>query len=233
MTEIATTFLSKLEAQYASQIEEIKAESVNASVEIAQGKNIAARKKAYKKAIAELDVELLSKVEDAMTGYLDNLLTVDFTTPRALEATEATTLMGEYKRLAPISEFLAARRETMKDIVFSSLDETVGEFTNGEIRVPELGKMFRREGAGKPAPELDLELLIEALDPADAAKIVKTTTIPEHTVVVPETTVTELDEEALLNLIQSNPETMQLLKNAIKASTPKAGKFIVRDIPAE
>ena len=226
--EIASSFLSSLEGSFAKQFEEAISDVSTKSVDAARRKTIAERKSEWTQAVENLDVEQLSKLDATMSEYIDNLVTISASTPRELEKTEVSSLMSEYLRLETIAEFMDVRRATMKLLVFAHLDETVGVGENGAIVVQELGKQFKREGAGQADPSLDLEELARVLGP-EMENLYETVTVPEQ--IIPAHTDRVFSEARLVAMVQAQPEKMEALKAAIKPGKAKTPKFIVRSLP--
>jgi len=192
---------------------------------------VATRKAALKKAVAELDMERLGVLGRRMASYIDKVCTPDIVEPRMLTELEAFSLMEEYIDQREIAEFLTTRRETMKELVFGAIDaENTAkgfdpEITNGEIPVPGLGKVFRKEGAGRSEPDFDEKKLRKLLgDRAD--RVYREEIIPEQRTEV-------LDEEALLRLAQEDPSVMEVIRESLIPGKPKNPRFVVRDLSEE
>jgi len=230
MTDLVTSFLANLEAQYASQLQSTINEVATASVDATRRRTVAARKKEWATAVASLDLETLTKVETMMTEYVDKIVTIETTDPRELEHSEAVSLMAEHDRMRDITEFLDTRREAIKTLVFAHLDKTVGPGENGALKIPEMRRVFKREGAGQPDPQLNIEELVRLLGP-EANRVFDVVDVPE--VVVPAHTETVFSEEKLMRLIQEDPSKMELLKKAIVPGKPKTPRFVPRDYDPE
>lgn len=225
---VATSFLAALEGNFAKQFEEAVSEVSTKSVDASRRNTIAERKTEWAEAVAKLDVEQLAKLDATMSEYIDNLVTLPTDAPAALKPTEAKSLMQEYLRLETIAEFMDVRRATMKLLVFAHLDETVGPGENGAIVVTELGKQFKREGAGQGDPSLDMEELERLLGP-DMEGLYDVVEFPEE--IIPAHTERVFSEARLIAMVQNQPEKMEALKEAILPGKVKTPKFIVRNLP--
>lgn len=227
--DIATSFLANLEGAYAAQVAEIASEKIAETTDVVKGKTIAARKAAHKKAIAELDVETIEATSARLANLTSTIVSVDDLT-KALDVQAQGNLITMAVEAKAAKEVVDVLLELAKTITFAHLDATVGINENGEIKVPGTSKVLRREGAGQGDPEVDLNVLKDMLG-EDAASVIVTTHVPEHTVVVPASTTTELNEQALYMLIQKDPSKMAALRAAITPGKTKTPKFMVRDAP--
>lgn len=87
--------------------------------------------------------------------------------------------------------------------------------------MPELGKVFKREGCGYKPAQIDQKAL-KALLGDDADKVF----VEE---VIPAKTVTKLDEEALGKLIMDKPEVLEKVRQALIPGELKSPRFVIRD----
>lgn len=192
---------------------------------------VATRKQKLREAMASSDPEVLVPLQEKMQDYVDAVAKVEMGEPRHLTEDEARDLMREYIDRREIDEFLTTRREAMKDIVFTAIDFDLQEkgmdpeTTGGEIAVPELGKVFRKEGAGRGEPSLDEKKLRKLLGPR-IEKVYRSELIPAQTVEV-------LDEQALMELAQDDPTVMEAIRESLVPGKPKSARFVVRDIKEE
>lgn len=204
--------------------------------ETIQRNNLEARKKKLAKAVRDSDPEVLERMAEIMATYVDDVARIFPDEPRQLTKSEAHVLMAEALQNKDITEFVAMRKDAIRELVFMSIDETNRAKGldptehGGKIPVPTLGKVFCKEGVNPGKPTVDNDKLREMLG-ADADKVFVTTVIPEQ--VIPEQRITELDEEALLRLAATRPEVMVMLKEALVPGTPTPGRFVIRDLKDE
>lgn len=213
-------------ASYAQIVEKVKNDPQ--ATEEKKRSNLATRKAALVEAVAKSDRKVLARLRAGMRRYVSGMADVEMTEPRVLTPTEAQDLMTEYLSRKEIDEFLASRKDTIRDLVFAAIDEELRakgvdepESTNGSIYVPELDKRFCKEGAGYKPPTLDLKRLKALLgDDAQSVFVEK---------VVPATTVEELDEDALGRLIMDKPEVLERVRESLNPGQLKSARFTVRD----
>lgn len=194
--------------------------------------NLAARKKAFQAAVANSDKKVFASLRASMRKYVSSMAEIEMTEPRELTPAEAQALMSEVLTLKNITEFLASRNDTAKEIVFTAIDEKLRakgiddpEMQNGSIPVPELGKTFKREGAGFKDATLDLTALEAALG-EDASKVFVEKTIPAKVV-------KEVDEEALGKLIMDKPDVLDKVRKTLIPGGVKPARFVIRDYNPE
>lgn len=191
---------------------------------------IEARKNEWKSVVDSFDIDRLLAIQDEMDSFVDKMKVLDKRDSTEIDLTteEAKNLMVEYLSSKNISEFLEARQSMVKEIVFQVIEERLREEgaedpknTNGEIVVPELGKAFKKEGAGLKDPSLDVAKLKEIL--GDRMKEITTVKI------IPEKRVEEIDEDLLVELAANDPSVMEAIKQAAVPGKPKSARFTVRD----
>lgn len=191
---------------------------------------IEARKNEWKSVVDSFDIDRLLAIQDEMDSFVDKMKVLDKRDSTEIDLTteEAKNLMVEYLSSKNISEFLEARQSMIKEIVFQVIEERLREEgaedpknTNGEIVVPELGKVFKKEGAGLKDPSLDVAKLKEIL--GDRMKEITTVKI------IPEKRVEEIDEDLLVELAANDPSVMEAIKQAAVPGKPKSARFTVRD----
>lgn len=229
MSEVATNpkdIQKYIEATYRQVLNDVDVEAA----ETAKTKTIKARKAALAKAIKTLDFDTLEQVEKVLTEYVANIATI---TPeaRALTPSEVLTLAEEYERFLTGSEFLAVRRETIKEIFFGHFDTVNGPNTNGEYEVPETGKVFKREGAGRTDPQVDVDSLRDALLVHPSLKVsdvFETVEVPEQ--IIPAHTEEVFTEEALIKAAARHPELLDVIATVLVPGKQKVEKFVVRPI---
>lgn len=191
---------------------------------------IEARKNEWKSVVDSFDIDRLLAIQDEMDSFVDKMKVLDKRDSTEIDLTteEAKSLMVEYLSSKNISEFLEARQSMVKEVVFQVIEERLREEgvedpknTNGEIVVPELGKAFKKEGAGLKDPSLDVAKLKEIL--GDRMKEITTVKI------IPERRVEEIDEDLLVELAANDPSVMEAIKQAAVPGKPKSARFTVRD----
>jgi len=189
---------------------------------------VASRKAELAKAVSEYDVEVLMDLQVKMQNYVDSIVRLSMDSPRSLTHQEALELMVEHEDYRKINEFLAARREAIRTLVFASIDAENAakgldpDSHGGQILVPELGKKFAKEGAGYKPPSLDVNALRLMLGPEDAAKVFEEEVIPAQTVQV-------LSEEKLMQLAAEKPDVMETIRAALIPGAVKTPRFTVPD----
>ena len=192
---------------------------------------IDSRKSEWKEAVESLDVDRLLEVQQEMDSFIDKVRVLSKKDSDKIELSkaEAKDLMTEHLSNKHITEFLEARQAMVKEMVFQVIDERLRNegvenpsVVNGEIQVPELGKVFRKEGAGLKSPSLDMAKLRELLgDRVEEVTVRKT--IPEHVV-------EEVDEDLLVELAQKDESVMEAIQEAAVPGKPKSARFVVRDL---
>lgn len=192
---------------------------------------IDSRKSEWKEAVESLDVDRLLEVQQEMDSFIDKVRVLSKKDSDEIELSkaEAKDLMTEHLSNKHITEFLEARQAMVKEMVFQVIDERLRKegvenpsVVNGEIQVPELGKVFRKEGAGLKPPSLDMAKLRELLgDRVEEVTVRKT--IPEHVV-------EEVDEDLLVELAQKDESIMEAIQEAAVPGKPKSARFVVRDL---
>lgn len=191
---------------------------------------IEARKNEWKSVVESFDIDRLLAIQDEMDSFVDKMKVLDKRDSTEIDLTteEAKSLMVEYLSSKNISEFLEARQSMVREVVFQVIEERLREEgvedpknTNGEIVVPELGKAFKKEGAGLKDPSLDVAKLKEIL--GDRMKEITTVKI------IPERRVEEIDEDLLVELAANDPSVMEAIKQAAVPGKPKSARFTVRD----
>ncbi|QGJ94924.1 hypothetical protein SEA_REDWATTLEHOG_64 [Gordonia phage RedWattleHog] len=213
-------------ASYAEIVKTVTADA--AAVEPKKRSNLAKRKAAFVEAVAKSDRKVLARLRRGMKAYVSSMADVEMTEPRELTHDEAVALMTEAVTRTEIDEFLESRKDTIKSLVFASIEESLRakgvedpEAHGGSLYVPELGKVFKKEGAGFKPAQLDQKALRSLLGD-DADKVFVQETIPAKTVTV-------LDEEALGKLIMDKPEVLETVRQALLPGELKSARFVIRD----
>lgn len=186
--------------------------------------------------IEEFDIDSLTEIQDEMERFVDLMRTEIERLPDGtldISSLDDKQLMVEYVSYEKINAFLAARRELVRELVFEKINQNIidsgvetdngPENENGFIAVDELGKKFCREGAGVGNPTIDEDKLAEFLPEEVRDKVFKKKVIPEHVEF-------ELDEDALMEYVSSEPESIELIKRALKPGKLRSPRFVVRDL---
>lgn len=186
--------------------------------------------------IEEFDIDSLTEIQDEMERFVDLMRTEIERLPDGtldISSLDDKQLMVEYVSYEKINAFLTARRELVRELVFEKINQNIidsgvetengPENENGFITVDELGKKFCREGAGVGNPTIDEDKLAELLPEEVRDKVFKKKVIPEHVEF-------ELDEDALMGYVSSEPESIGLIKQALKPGKLRSPRFVVRDL---
>lgn len=233
MTEIATneelTALIASGATYAQVLQRVLENEDRRTAFPRQRSSLAARKAAFAKAVTNNDTTVLQAIRRRMKKYIGRIAHVQMDEPRVLTPVEAFELMGEHIDLVSIQEFLASRKDTIKELVFASMDAKLAaggidnpSAHNSAIPVAELHRIFKREGAGYSPPSLD-EGKLRLLLGDDADKVF-------DEVEVPATSYLELDHERLIKLAQERPEVMEMIRESLVPGKERSARFVVREL---
>ena len=241
MSEVTKSALATLlsgNPDYVALLASILNEANEEAIEKAKPNTIASRKQAWVDMVKNFDVDGLLELQDTMKSFVDKhvgRLEFDPESPRELTHEEAVGLMSEYQDVEKILEFMETQKASIRDATFGSLTakyEAMGiedpEIEPGEIRVPELGKRFCKEGGGRTAPSLD-EVALAELMGEDWDKV--TDTIEVEEVVIPAHTEVVLNEEKLMKLAVNNPAILELVRKSLIPGKPKNVRFQVRPLP--
>ena len=146
-----------------------------------------------------------------------------------LNEEEIVVAMDLYLKVKMATEGAEAMKDMVRSMVFCSMDlaaaemgEEFPEHTNMEMDVPEIGKRFCREGAGRKDAEWDMNKLRALV--GDEVFFSITTEKVKVT--------REVDDQALSAAILSNPQLMEQLRDVVKPGGWKSARLMVRDIPA-
>lgn len=107
------------------------------------------------------------------------------------------------------------------NIAFAEAGEEDPEHVNGYLDVPELGKRFCREGAGRKDSEFDMDKLRAVV----GDEVFEQITVAKVTY--------EVNDTALSAAILANPDLMEGLRDAVKVGGWKSPRLMIRDIPAD
>ena len=141
---------------------------------------------------------------------------------------DAIIAMRQALDIKLVKEMADASYDAVKEMVFHTMnlafaDEEFPEHTNGVLDVPELGKRFCREGAGRKEASLDEAKLAELIGD-EAFESITTEKVVVARVV---------DEEKLAALVADNPALLEAVRAAVKPGDWKSPRLWVRDIPAD
>jgi hypothetical protein len=192
----------------------------------------------------EIPIERLMELHELMSEFVaKKFAKVTVREFRPLSSEEASGLMDEFLAMRTMSDALEARRAAIKamvfqhyDAVFSVADILEPDTINGQLPVPEWGKKFVREGAGRKPPTLNTEELKKRLGVADWGKVVSRIehpAIPEWTEVHDaQAAWTEelLDEDLLAEYLHSHPHQLEALRLSLTPGEKKVPRFTVRDL---
>lgn len=195
------------------------------------GNNADTRKASISKALAEADKKAVAAHLKAFKNLPSQAAAIAMVGPEAAEEglseDETILAMRQVLDIKLAKEMADASYEAVKALVFRTMDvafadEDFPEHTNGVLDVPELGKRFCREGAGRKEPTIDEAKLAEAFgDELFAA-------VTTEKVVVARV----IDEEKLAAAVAANPALMEAVRASMKSGDWKTPRLWVRDIPA-
>jgi len=153
----------------------------------------------------------------AVNKFAEYLGFVDVIEKRKLSRLELEDLMREHNALKEASEIAEARRERIKEMVFTHFDLTYGQDQQAELEVD--GKLFKREGGNTKDPTFDLNKIKSSFGTDwDYKKFVK------------ETVVESVDEAALEKFLEQNPDRIEEVRAALIPGQRNSFKFTVRDV---
>lgn len=178
------------------------------------GSNKRERKERFARIIAGTDPEALFELRDKVDSMISQISSNEIDASRSLRtAEELDALMREEIEQREIKELLEARYEMRRAAVFDHITQVNAdngvadpEFAPGEIAVPEREMKFSRRG-GKPKTGLDQGRLAALLGDR-ASKVFRSVVVPEHVE-------TEFDEDALMELVASDPGVLELVRDCI------------------
>lgn len=212
-------------------IASILADADRAALQTAKrGSNVETRKAEITKALAANQKKAVAehlKALKNLAGQAAELAAVDSeeVAVHGLSDEEAVLAMRQYLDIKMAKELADASYDVVKELVFQTMntafaEEEFPEHTNGYVDVPDLGKRFCREGAGRKEAEFDLDKLRAVLGDELFDKI----TVAKVTY--------KVDEVALSNVIHANPALMEELRDTVKPGDWKTPRLMVRNIPA-
>jgi hypothetical protein len=198
-----------------------------------RGNNVELRKAAMQKAVAESNSVAIAE----FTAATDKIVPLgqelaadsDEIIAGGLNEEQVVTAMNLFLSVKLATEGADAMKDMVRNMVFRSMDlaaaeegEEFPEHTNMVMDVPEIGKRFCREGAGRKDAEFDMDKLRAAV--GDEVFFAITAEKVEVTRVV--------DDQALSVAILANPQLMEQMRDAVKPGDWKSARLMVRDIPA-
>ena len=229
-----TALLATDEDGFVASIVAIEAEKALQTEKV--GDNAGIRKAAIRKAMVSADKKAVADHVAAMNAQADLFKKVAALTEEISEngatTDQAVLLMSMITGGKMGAEMIAAAYELGKELVFRSMDQAFAEageefpeHTNGALDVPELGKRFCREGAGRKDSSLDEDKLRELVGEEVWAQITREE-------VIPATTVRKIDEAALIAAAADNPALLEDVRAAVKVGDWKSPRLMIRNIPA-
>ena len=197
------------------------------------GNNVELRKAAMRKALKDSNNIVLTKYIEAANDLIplgQELSTEgDEIIANGLNEEQVVVAMNLFLKVKLATEGADAMKDMVRSMVFRSMDlaaaeqgEEFPEHTNMEMDVPEIGKRFCREGAGRKEAEFDMKKLRALI--GDEVFFAITTEKVEVTRVV--------DDQALSVAILANPELMEKMRDAVYPGEWKSARLMVRDMPA-
>lgn len=218
-------------AQKQGFLADILAQVELASAQEKKGNNIEVRKAAILKALSTKNDLALAEITEAYNEHLNLSDEVAEFAPEAgevgLNADQAVSAMRLLLAGKVVSESERAVYELVRNLVFATLDigfadEESPENTNGFLDVPELGKRFCREMAGRKDPKIDF----------DALRVLVGDEVFEMVTVEKVTVTREINDAALAKFGLANPAVLEGLRDIVQPGDWKTPRLMVRDIPA-
>jgi hypothetical protein len=196
---------------------------------------IAERKAELEKALDELDDDQLIQLQEILTDYVDALSKdiVPFNAPGdSLTPQQLTYLMHRHVDTKKIKELIEVVEGGLKRIIFEAItakvarehpEEPFPEYVSDSIDVPELGKRFCKEGAGRKTPIIDLEKLRAELGEEVWAEVTEEEYIPARTE-------RRLSDFKLMAKATLDPAVLAKIEACLVPTGWKAGSYTVRPI---
>jgi hypothetical protein len=157
---------------------------------------------------------------------------VESATEVGLNEEQAVVLLDQMLDAKLVKELIDATYDAAKAAVFASMTlaaaeegEEFPENINMVLDVPELGKRFCREGAGRKSATLDTEKLAELVG-AEGWEAITTEQV------IPATVVRVIDEAKLAAVVAENPALLEQVREAVVPGDWKTPRLSIRDIPA-
>jgi hypothetical protein len=186
-----------------------------------------ARRQALREALTQVDVIRLAELTKKLSGMVEQMLANPLDeAAEVCDADELAAIMAEQVDMQEIEDLLKLRYQLRRARIFAHITATHiqdavsdPDYAPGEVAVPSLGRKFTREG-GSPKLKLDEEKLRGLLAPEDMLKVFKTEV---------KTTIT-LDHDALVKLIATDPELMDVVRQCIISVGHTPSSFHVRNL---
>lgn len=200
-----------------------------------RGNNVAIRKAAIRKAMTNADrkavANYLSALKDLPAAFKAVAGRADAISEEGATEEDAVLLMKLVTSIKLVEEMAKAGYDLGKELVWRTMDlafadEEFPEHTNGVIDVPEMGKRFCREGAGRHDSSLDEDRLRELVGEEVWERITREE-------VIPATVVRKLDERALVDATHEDPSLLEAVRESVRVGNWKSPRLMVRDIPNE
>lgn len=235
MNSLSTSDITQLIQNSGGYLEAFQAlvtEKVAEEVSKSTRSTIADRKYKHLETILSKDEEALAEMKTIMGSFISTISAstgLELPVGQLLSSEEGHDLMSAYLAYQKVVEFAETWKSQLREIIFSHITEErrqeglpSPENVNGEVVVPEFGKRFVKEGAGRKPARVDEDKIQELLgdEYADVLEVE----------IIPAKKVTKLSYEALMKKVQEKPELMESLKEAIILGEWKSPSFIVRDI---
>lgn len=186
------------------------------------------RKSQLLEVLGKFDVEELEELKTFLAG-LPSLLTETLGEDLVLTERYAHTLLRQALAVRRLKDLHEVALEQIKEVAFDHFNASLAEkghpdpqHVNATLDVLALGYKLRREGAGYGDPTIDEEKLKEALG-SDWKKVYTRTVIPRRVV-------TDLDEDALWELVKTKPGLLEKIRDSLLPGAPKAGRLNLRNI---
>lgn len=240
MANITTTSAASLLASLDGYVAQIVAEKeAEALATEKRGSNVETRKAALMTALVKANKKVKGSSADlAPAATAAKSLPakskaiaafVESATETGLTEEQAVVLLDQMLDAKMVKELIDATYDAAKQAVFASMTlsaeesgEEFPEHTNMVLDVPELGKRFCREGAGRKPAGIDEAKLAELLG-AEGWEAVTT----EQTMVV-----RTIDEAKLAAMVVENPALLEQVRAAVVPGDWKTPRLMIRDIPA-
>lgn len=195
------------------------------------------RKKSWLEALAKMDEDKLLDMQEKMSDYVDLLSKHEISfeeLPTELNDVQRVQLMRSALMSKDIKEFIETYYEWVRKVVFEVVAEEKSregvddpEHAKGEIKVPELGKRFCKQGGGRKDPILDQEKLKELLgeqwEDACEAEILPPITLPERVE-------HHFSVEKLMKLAETNPSILEKIRECLRPGEFKSNSFTILNL---
>lgn len=227
---------AKINENISSLLDVLQSEVLAESPPAPRGLTAAQRKDSHRAMLGSFDLDRLLEMQEKMASAIDRMTAnvIDPDNPGRLTPDKAEELMAELLDQTDIKDLLEVRRELIRAAVFAHLTEEARaegkddpEYQPGYVPVPGLSRKFTREGGARSAPKIDEDLLREGMgdrwEEAYRVEVIPAQVIPEHT----ERT---LDLEKLMELANSDPAVLEVLRKALVPGERTTPRFFVRNL---